>query len=194
MELVLNLIFLSGLLCLTSCMETEFVNSTPCKQQLRCLKFLATRTSYYINSSTSFQIDILIYGDINPNPGPPNKSNIETTNFHHVKKVYERSELLSLQPTSPALPLSVQSYLNSLKIPTKKKKRMTYRGHGRLKQHQSLASSTSTKQGTNLLTNQLLPAKTSRGSSNFALWNARSIKLKVPILFDLVMSNNSSNH
>ena len=96
---------------------------------------------------------------------------------------------MSLQPTSPALPLSVQSYINSLEIPTKKK-RMTHRGHRRLKQHQSHASSTPTKQGTNILTNQLLPAKTSLGSSNCALWNARSIKLKVPILYDLVMSNN----
>ena len=168
-------------------METEFVNSTPCKQQLRYLKFLATRISYYSNSSASFQIDILIYGDINPNPGPPNKNNTETTNFHHVKKVYERSELLLLQPTSPALPLSVQSYINSLEIPTKKN-RMTHRGHRR-RHHQSHGSSVSTNQGTNPLTNQLLPAKTSLGSSNFALWNARSIKLKVPILFDLVISN-----
>ena len=131
--------------------------------------------------------------------------------------MYEGSELLSLQPTSPSLPLSVQSYINSLEIPTKKTKKqntqktnketnkqnkqtnkqMMQRRHWRLKQHQSHWSYVSANQGTNPLINRLLPAKTSLGSSNFALWIARSIKLKVPILFwssNMQQDWYSSNH
>ena len=75
-------------------------------------------------------------GDINPNPGPTTIQNNGTSNIHHVKKVYERSELLSLQSTSPALPMSLQTYIKSLEIPTRKH-RITHRGQRKPKQLQS---------------------------------------------------------
>ena len=85
MELLLNLIILSGLLCLNTSVETECVFNMPVKQQLRCLKYLGTRICYYTNSSASFQINILIYGDINPNPGPATLENKIVPTTVHVK-------------------------------------------------------------------------------------------------------------
>ena len=40
------------------------------KQQIHHLKLLKCPISYYKNSSATFHLELLISGDINPNPGP----------------------------------------------------------------------------------------------------------------------------
>ena len=133
MELLLKLVFLSGLFCLNSYIETDCVYDSTPKQQLKLVKFLKSRISYYHNSSASFQLDILIYGDINPNPGPAATQNTHDPSpgpENHVKTLYNRSELMSLRHACPTLPLYLQHHIASLRIPTKKL-RITHRGKRR---------------------------------------------------------------
>ena len=160
-------------------METECVLDMPVKQQLRSLKFLGTRICYYTNSSASFQINILIYGDINPNPGPTSLENKIITNTVHVKKPYERSELLALRSTNTTLPISLQNYIISLNIPTRKH-RITHRGrcHRPKKHHESLAP--------------VPPLPVNSGTDNFTrlcVLNAQSVCNKTAILEDHILEH-----
>ena len=56
-------------------------------------KFLGARIPYTRNTSASFQLDILVFGDIDPNPGPDH-----TKHDDHIKPklVYNSEQLLSL--------------------------------------------------------------------------------------------------
>ena len=94
--------------------------STPIIQwnKLTRSKFLGTRIPYTRNSCASFQIDILVAGDINPNPGP------ETPRFEQTKSrlVYTSEQLLALnsyngtRKSLPKLQTDVWTRITSLGI------------------------------------------------------------------------------
>ena len=67
------------------------------KQQIHHLKYLKCPISYYNNSSATFHLELLISGDINPNPGPETLNNTPTnaTQLHEIS--YSRDELLNLR-------------------------------------------------------------------------------------------------
>ena len=62
------------------------------------LKFLGTRVSYYSNSTATVQLDILVSGDVCPNPGPNDLINSKHTDVSSV--LYSRELLLSMNRPS----------------------------------------------------------------------------------------------
>ena len=56
------------------------------QQQIHHLKFWKCPISYYDNSSATFHLELLISGDINPNPRPETLINTPTnvTQFHEI--------------------------------------------------------------------------------------------------------------
>lgn len=172
------------------------------KQQLRHFKFLSQRIPYYCNSSSTFQLRLLISGDVDPNPGPgPVGSDLSKPTSTQSRLVsYNRDELFQLkhapnsivsnQSLHPSI-LDHMKYLGILQNPSKK--RLTHRGK---------------KGGTRRLKNlprSSLPAYPHCGPTNtghrlakpnaqrlrFALWNAHSInaKDKSTSLCDFVISH-----
>ena len=81
------------------------------KQQIHHLKFLKCLISYYNNSSAIFHLELLISGDINPNPGPETLINTPTnaTQLHEIS--YSRNGLLNLRnaPFTDVTTLSVRA-------------------------------------------------------------------------------------
>ena len=63
------------------------------KQQIHHVKSFRCPISYYDNSSATFHLELLMSGDINPNPGPETLINTATsaTRFHEIS--YSRNEL-----------------------------------------------------------------------------------------------------
>ena len=79
------------------------------KQQTHHLKCLKCPISYYKNSSATFHLELLISGDINPNPGPETLINTPTnaTQLHEIS--YSRNELLNLR-NAPFTDVTALSY------------------------------------------------------------------------------------
>ena len=79
------------------------------KQQIHHLKLLKCPISYYKNSSATFHLELLISGDINPNPGPETLINTPTnaTQLHEIS--YSRNELLNLR-NAPFTDVTALSY------------------------------------------------------------------------------------
>ena len=73
------------------------------------LNFWKCPISYYKNSSATFHLELLISGDINPNPGPETLINTPTnaTQLHEIS--YSRSELLNLR-NAPFTDVTALSY------------------------------------------------------------------------------------
>lgn len=65
---------------------------TGCK--LHHVKYFSSRILYYSNSSSTFQFDLLVFGDISPNPGPENLTNYVASS----SASYDRDDLLRLRP------------------------------------------------------------------------------------------------
>ena len=65
-------------------------------KQLQHVKYLNTPVLYYGNSSSTFHVELLVSGDINPNPGPESLS--KDTLEKPVGISYAREHLLSLKP------------------------------------------------------------------------------------------------
>ena len=93
--------------------------------QLRKSKFLKTRHLYYGNSTATFQLELLLSGDINPNPGPDftHKNNYHEPDSAHVNQpiiAYDRAQLLELnkhdRQTVPLLPTELWNHINELGI------------------------------------------------------------------------------
>ena len=85
------------------------------QQQIHHLKFLKCPVSYYDNSSATFHLELLISGDINPNPGPETLINTPTnaTLFHKISysfmKCPSHNELLNLR-NAPFTDITALSY------------------------------------------------------------------------------------
>ena len=88
-------------------------------QYLHRSKFLGARIPYTRNTSASFQLDILVFGDIDPNPGPDH-----TKHDDHIKPklVYNSEQLLSFnsyngtRQSLPKLSTDVWRTITSLDI------------------------------------------------------------------------------
>ena len=79
------------------------------KQQIHNLKFLKCPISYYNNSSATFHLELLISGDINPNPRLTTLINTPSnaTQLHGMS--YSRNELLNLR-NAPFTDITALSY------------------------------------------------------------------------------------
>ena len=92
------------------------------QQHLLRLKFLGNRIPYTNNSITTFQLDILAFGDISPNPGPDGTDGAIDTHIHRPKLVYSSDQLLALNPYNgtirslPHLSTGVWKTITSLHI------------------------------------------------------------------------------
>ncbi|XP_072043250.1 uncharacterized protein [Amphiura filiformis] len=92
-------------------------------QQLQTLKYLGARIPYSSNTSASFQLDILIFGDINPNPGPNQTDHDQYEQLIKPKLVYSPGQLIALntynnstKQSLPRLPTEVWRTITSLGI------------------------------------------------------------------------------
>ena len=79
------------------------------KQQIHHVKCCRCPISYYDNSSATFHLELLISGDINPNPGPETLINTpnNATQLHEIS--YSRNELLNLR-NAPFTDVTALSY------------------------------------------------------------------------------------
>lgn len=79
-------------------------------QQLHKRGYLGSRISYYSNAVSCFQLELLVSGDINPNPGPEVTHPI--CNWHQLpdRIIYSRDELLQLNDVSYSM--NVKCVLN----------------------------------------------------------------------------------
>ena len=159
------------------------------KQQLYHQKYLSQHISYYSNATSTFQLQLLISGDINPNPGPQNENDSKPASTYLTPISYDRDELLKLNcaplsVTSHALHDSVLDQIRSLSFLQKQfKHHRTRRGKkGGCRRLKHLLKVTS-------LTAPPTDTDTSTPSVNFALWNAISIKKKVPIICEFVLTH-----
>ena len=113
--------------------STVYVVDPPCfntSQSVIKGHFLGTRIPYYSNSTTTFQLRLLISGDVNPNPGPNwfNEHLIDTRNYenltenqvHQSKITYDRDMLLSFQHNQSRVSFEVWSTIKSLGICSQK--------------------------------------------------------------------------
>ena len=60
--------------------------------QVHRLKFLGTRIPYYGNATATFQLDILVSGDISSNPGPDCSANKDIVDLHTYSRITYKSE------------------------------------------------------------------------------------------------------
>ena len=65
------------------------------------LKFLGTRIAYYGNATATFQLDILVSGDISSNPGPDCSANKDIVDLHTYSRItYKSEELMKMNQSS----------------------------------------------------------------------------------------------
>ena len=139
---LLHVTLLIGLLVLTSpiflsydhdvfCYHKYHEFDEPCVYKsngnVKHLKFLKSRIPYSVNSTSSFQLELLKSMDVNPNPGPSSCTdsdslpNISSGHFQPPPYVYSTSTLLSLNPYQhesrlPHLPTEVWNTIKTLKL------------------------------------------------------------------------------
>ena len=91
-------------------------------------KFLTSRVQLYPNTSASFQIEPLLCGDIELNPGPSTQEEHSTLN--KIKSNYNRSELFHIGSKCTKLPVSptVWAKIKSLGIQGKQTTHRGFRG------------------------------------------------------------------
>ena len=153
-------------------------------------KYLPQHISYYGNSSATFQIDLLILaGDVNPNPGPPNEDTSDnprsTSSSTRISYTNDELRQLNCVPKVSRCTLnpSVLDYIQSHSKP-----RRTHRGKkgGRRRKRRNdhdapvcLLNSRSVRAGKNKSPN---PKTTQRPSLidniNFCVLNCRSVRNK----------------
>ena len=84
-------------------------------------KFLGVRIPFYSNASSTFQLELLSSGDIDPNPGPDNCDNYhkyESNNFNQLKRSFTSIKLhaLNIKTSLPRLPKQVWDIISTLQI------------------------------------------------------------------------------
>ena len=98
-------------------------------QRITTSGFLKARIQYHHNSDATFQLRLLVAGDVNPNPGPDQcPSPSPTSNFGH-RITYDRDTLLEFKDYGKFTHINpdVWNCLRSLKINSM---RVTHRGKG----------------------------------------------------------------
>ena len=149
---------------------------------------------YYTNSTCTFQAELLIqHGDVHPNPGPSqdNSSDIREIRIplaNHGCKVlsggritYSSADLLRYSTMLQCLGKEVWSTIKSFGISSKPPTHRGVKAGRRIQsRRRELATCTFSGKGDDQL--QL---------SNFALWNARSVKNKTHVISDRVSSHHT---
>ena len=181
--------------------------------KLTRLKYLSSPIMYYNNSSSTFQLELLVSGDINPNPGPE-LSQI-TNSLLAIDKptcriVYAREELLRLNmrphvtPESLLLPMGVIQYIQDMNLTRTQigPQRHCHRVHrgkkgGKRRQknipvvaadHRPLLCPDVRQSSLNI--KNLRQVKLGASPClKAALWNARSIRNKTVSVHDFVLEN-----
>ena len=164
---------------------------------LRHHKFLQTRLCYYANSSASFQIELLKCGDINPNPGPELEKRVHQ---YSVPELYNlRSQCHDLKVPRSAWSTIKNLHISSCAISHRQngkrggRRKLHHLSHistritTRCERSRSALPETNSREVKNIAKfNSIL----SHTSTNFALWNARSVKTrgKSTIISDFVIS------
>ena len=147
---------------------------------------------YYSNSVCTFQLSLLNAGDINPNPGPATK-NRKRHLFKHFYSIVGLSQhqmngrisydsnytLLKFQDFNNHLQSSVWTIIKSLGLNRKPKTQRVCKGGKRRRNLNQTRPQIDSQQE-----NQVRPL-----NSKFSLWNARSVRSKIPIICDLIISN-----
>ena len=107
---------------------------------LKHLKFLHTRIPYNVNSTATFQIELLKSMDVNPNPGPTcstARSTCQTSPQYDIsptsRYTYSASSLVAMNPyryetNLPKLPTDTWNTIKTLKINRFPINRRTKRG------------------------------------------------------------------
>ena len=134
-HLVIHLVVLYGLSvpygslfdCLIVLPPTNCINldcQPVVNQSITEKQFVGKRISLYANSSVTFRYRLLLAGDINPNPGPPNyessdlltsNDTVPTTKLHTLPITYSREALLNLNGPY-RMPPEVWQNLKDLKL------------------------------------------------------------------------------
>ena len=207
-------LFIVFLLGLAPCFGSRDAHSSLCvhrhtcnaahKQQLKHQKFLSQRIPYYCNSTSTFQLHLLISGDVDPNPGPgPVGFDLcKPASTHSTIVSYNRDELLqfqhapncagSKQTLHPSILDHIQ-YLGIDLLQNHSKKRLSHRGKkGGIRRLKTVPSSSSPALApcdATIACHQ--PAKAKAHRLRFAVWNAHSInaKNKSTSLCDFVISH-----
>ena len=101
------------------------------------LKFLGIRIAYYGNATATFQLDILVSGDISSNPGPDYSTNKDIVDLHTYSRItYEREELMKMKQRSSPISTQILNHIKLLGItPPRRTHRGTRGGHRKTKKH-----------------------------------------------------------
>ena len=138
------------------------------------LKFLGKRITYYGNSSATFQLDILVSGDVSSNPGPDSTANKKLVDFNNSpKKTYQREQLMTLNRPYPISDL-LKDHIKLLGI---NPPRRTHRG---------------TKGGTRkgrCKTKHINRDKISANFTNLCVLNTQSVCNKTAVVCDYILEH-----
>ena len=155
-------------------------------------KYLGTRVSYYRNSSASLQLELLIAGDVNPNPGPESAPQF-LTHPNRERITYSRTELLQANSVKQNVSLSTWPTITSLDIQSKRVTHRGIRGGVRKQRHQvqsSVLQSSDNHPHSPVSLNSSHPHdKDDHDNVYVALWNARSARNKTTTCYDYVLDN-----
>lgn len=192
---------------------TSTVNTNNPRRPFSHHNFSGKRISYYTNSCATFQLKLVVCGDISPNPGPDvsethsryAESNHSSNENHRFK--YSRNELMDLRGNC-MLPIKVWARMKFLNIcnkqPTKRGCRAGLRSRNQpilVVNNPRAKTNTESKQRERTISNLVnINISTSPpGTSNhqgkiyppsFMLMNARSLVKKIDELNVMVTSNN----
>ena len=164
-------------------------------------KFVGFRIPYYTNSNATFQGELLLAGDVHPNPGP-HLTHVPTHAFvnlssHTAERIsYETSYLLKCdlgpwKTSCQSLHLDVLNRIYALGISRtpglRKYKVKAHRGKrgGRRKQRHHL-STCGVNHGNLIYINTTNGPKSSAADTTVCLWNAHSVRNKSHLLHDYI--------
>ena len=165
-------------------------------KQVHHHRYLATRIPYYGNSTSTFQLELLISGDINPNPGPVSSNDLKRNLAQLSPISYNCDELLHYtvyvsQNTEHSLHSSVLEHLQYLGILKKQYKRLrTHRckkaGRRRVKQVPVVTNRPHHLQSSEE------PSKTGNRSNAVCFDNLKSLKLHITDKLNVCSLNTQS--
>ena len=158
--------------------ERPFIPSSVAKQ-----KFSGRRVLYYSNADSSFSIQLVQCGDVESNPGPPlqqtdsshvtYKAALENVSHHQEWRItYDRESLLSFKDVRNRITLPAWTVINELGISSKRRTKRGSKG-GKKRHIKDVYNVTSEN----------------RTLARYALWNARSLNAKIPMVCEFVTTN-----
>jgi hypothetical protein len=181
----LMLLALLGLVCFDTEDLDDIIIPTPTVSRGifgKCLirsTFLCSRISFYPNSCATFQLELLLSGDIELNPGPSHHSE---SVYDKPSIIYTRTQLLELGLNCTKLPVSLPTWININNIGIQSTP-STHRGSKGTRHNytRTLFPPTVTRVNKNPQSKKLF---------NLCHWNARSVGNKIRPICDYVTNFN----